>query len=217
MGKKKFIAIIAGLVTLGAWASIYLSVWGLPPRLDARPHEALGGVVAEEALKLRAPGGKIVLICRDTTRFKSPAGVAEIRSFQSALKAAGAGIATTNLIRLDPLRLSSVPPGDFFQLLQRLTDSDVVVSFLGPPVLTPDQLAKLGEKKPKVLAVCTGSTPGRANLKRLFDDKVLHAAVVSRRSVGAGPPTPDTVRNWFDHLFTLITPTSSELGSPPSQ
>ena len=217
MGNKKFIAIIAGLVTLGAWASIYLSVCGFPPRLDARPHEALGNVVAEEALKLRAPGGRIMLVCRDTARFKNPASVAQLRGFHAVLKAAGAAVASTNSIKIDPLRLMAVPGLDYLQILKAVSDTDVIVSFLGPPVLNPDQTARLTEKRPKIVAVCSGAMPSQVNLKRIFDEKLLHVAVISRPDASTNAPPSDAPRSWFDHLYTLVTPANlSELPAPVS-
>ena len=214
MGNKKFIAIIAGLITLGAWASIYLSVWGLPPRLDPRPHEALGRAIAEEALKLRTPGGRILLVCRDTVRFKSPASVAQLRGFHAALKATGAKVASTNSIKIDPLRLMSVPGLDYLHILKAASDTDVVVSFLGPPVLNAAQLAQLSEQRPKVVAVCSGAMPVQVNLKRIFEEKLLHVAVISRPDISTNAPPSDTPRGWFDHLYTLVTPASlSELPS----
>lgn len=215
MGKKKLIAISAGFVTLCAWISIYLSVWGLPPRLDARPHEALGRIVAEEALKLRGPEGKLRLICRDTVRFKSPATAAQLRGFHSVCQANGAVVAATNSLKIDPLRLMNVPGLDYLQILKASSEADVVVSFLGPPVLNSDQLVRLPEKRPKVVAVCSGAMPSQVNLKRIFDDKLLHLAVISRPDITTNGPASDTPRSWFDHLYTLITPASlSELPAP---
>ena len=206
MGKKKIIVVIAGFVTLCAWISICLSVWGLPPRLDARPHVALGRVMAEEALKLRSPGGRILLVCRDTIRFRSPASVAQLRGFHSALKANGAAVASTNSLKIDPLRLMSVPGLDYLHILKAASEADVVVSFLGPPVLNPDQLARLSEKRPRVVAVCSGAMPMQVNLKRIFDEKLLHVAVISRPDITTNAPPSDTPRGWFDHLYSLVTP-----------
>ena len=107
-----------------------------------------------------------------------------------------------------------MPPGDFYELLRRGRDNDVIVSFLGPPVLTDEQVAKLGEKRPRILAVCSGAMPAQVDLRRIFDQKLLLAAVLSL-------PNPrlqaaaDSRRNAFDEMFKLITLANlSEL--PPS-
>ena len=206
MGNNKVTVVVASLTILGALSFLYFSQHGLPPRVDPRPHQALGQTVAEEALKLLRPGGRIILITRDTVTFRNPAVDAQMKSFHRTLHKAGTSVAVTNLVKLDPLRLVSVPPGDFFQILKKASEADVVVSFLGPPALSPEQLAKLEEKKPKVIAVCTGSVPSQVDLKRIFEDKLLQAAVISRKIVTAGAPATDNPQGWFDHLYALVTP-----------
>ena len=212
LGKSKAVGVVAALTALGAWSCLYFSLYGLPPRLDARPQEALGEVVARETLKLLSPGGHIILVTRDTVTFENPAVDAQIKSFQRTLARGGAQVTATNLIKLDPLRLATVPAGDFFQILKKASEADVIVSFLGPPALSPEQRAKLDEKKPKVIAVCTGGIPGQMNLKRIFEENLLQVAVISRANATARAPASDNAQAWFDHLYALVTPTNlSEL------
>ncbi len=212
MRNNKVTSVVASLTTLGALSFLYVSLRGLPPRLDPRPHQALGQTVAVEALKLLGPGGRILLITRDTATFRNPAIDAQMKSLHRTLNRAGARVAVTNLLKLDPLRLVSVPAGDFFQILKKASEADVVVSFLGPPALSREQIAKLEEHRPKVIAVCTGSIPSQVDLRRIFEDKLLQVAVVSRKVVTAGAPAADNAQAWFDHLYALMTPaTLSEL------
>ena len=51
------------------------------------------------------------------------------------LRKAKLTLATTNLIKFDPLRLVRMPSGEFVQLLRQHSEGDVIVSLLGPPVL----------------------------------------------------------------------------------
>ena len=71
--------------------------------------------------------------------------------------------------------------------------------------LTDEQFTKLGEKHPKIVAVCSGEMPARLNLKQMFDEKLLQAAVLSRKN-----PTPRSdaggPRDLFDQWFWLATP-----------
>src|SRR5882672_9360500 len=143
MGKKKNVSSAAILVILAALGSLYLSVVGLPPRLDARPHEALGEAMARETGKQLGAGGRIHLIRRDTALYPNPAADAQIRAFHRELRKAGASVATTTVIKKDPLSLLSVPPGDFYKIIEKASEADVIASFMGPPMLTTDQLAKL--------------------------------------------------------------------------
>ena len=205
MAGKPIISIAAGLVIVAACASLFFSLFGLPPRVETRPHQALGEVMAREALKQLGAGGRIILIRRDTAIFKNPAVDAQLAGFHHALRKAGATVAVTNVIKVDPLRLVGVPPGDFAQMLKKTSESDVVVSFLGPPVLGAEQMGKLGGKTPKILAVCSGAMPRQINLKRAFEEKLLHVAVLSRPDASASPPVSEDPQAWFDHYFLLAT------------
>jgi hypothetical protein len=205
MGNKKTVGTVAALVIVAAAGSLCVTVVGLPPRVEVRPHEALGEVMAQEAIKQLGPGGRIFLMQRDTVLYPNPAAAAQVRAFHRALRRAGVSAAGTNVAKIDPLRMVSAPPADFFQLLKKASEADVVVSFLGPPVLNADQLAKLGGKAPKVVAVCSGAMPKQLNLKQAFESKLLHVAVLSRTDVSGNLPDSGHAQAWFNHYFTLAT------------
>ena len=107
MGNSKIIGSIAALVLVGGLASLYLSTYGLPSRVDVRVQAALGRVLAAETAKLAGGTGRIVLITRDTTRYKNPALDAQARSFEEALAQSGLKVVTTNRLSVDPLRLTA--------------------------------------------------------------------------------------------------------------
>jgi len=211
---RKLRNIFAGLLALAAWAVIYFTFYPLPPRFDRGPHRALGQVLAQEALKLQQPGGRVFLITRDTAMFKTPAFEAQAEGFRQTLKKARVEIAATRLLKVDPLRILGVPPGDFLDLLSKANEKDVIVSLLGPPVLDAGQLAKLdGSNRPRVLAVCSGAMPRQVDLKQLFDEKLIHAAVINRIEPGASSGTGRT--GDFDRLFKLSTPANlADLPTP---
>src|SRR5580765_2158199 len=202
---------VASLVTMaGAAAVLYFSLGEAPAQVDSRPQEGLGQVLGEEAAKLLGPGGRIVLITRDTTDFKNPAAESQVSGFQRALRDAKLTISSTNLIKQDPLRVVRVPPADFIQIIRKHAEGDVIVSLLGPPILTEEQRAGLGESRPRILAVCAGATPAQVDLKQLFDQHLLHAAVISRNQ--AGSAAARNLREAFNQSFELITPANlSEL------
>jgi hypothetical protein len=195
------IALCVAVVVLSV-ASLYFTVLPTRPRHDLRAHEGLGRALAEQALKAGS-GGKIVLIAPDTKTFPNPHTDAQVKALAAALKAAGNSIAATNLIKLDPLRLVRVPPGDFAQMLKKLSEQDVVVSLMGPPVLTPDMRSKLPQKLPRVIAVCAGDTPRQVPMKRLFDTGLIEAAVVSRNE-GAASATA-SAQEAFSRAFKVVT------------
>lgn len=218
MGNKKIVGAAAVVVILAALGSLYLSLVGLPPRVDSRTHEALGEAMARETRKQLGSGGRIHLIRRDTALYPNPAADAQILAFHRALKKAGASVATSTVIKKDPLSLLSVPPGDFYKIIEKASESDVIASFMGPPVLTANQLAKLGAKRPKVVAVCSGNMPRQADLRRRFEQKVVETAILSRQDMPAGLPASDTPQAWFDHFFVVATDANAaELLSTPER
>jgi hypothetical protein len=215
MGKSKIIGAAACLVVVGALGSLYLTVYGLPVRIDPRPHAALGEALATEALKQGGAGTRVALITRDTSIYLNPAIDAQVRRFQEALTKGGGQISLTHRIKVDPLRSTAVPPGDFLQILKKVGDNDVVVSFLGPPTLSQEQWASLKGKAPKVLALCAPHLLREIDLKKLFAQGLLRAVVINKSAVPGTAPAADNSQAWFDHLFMWITPTTvGELAEP---
>jgi hypothetical protein len=192
---------------------LYLFFHPFPPKIDRRLHEAVGEVLAEEAANLLEPGARLIVLARDPHPFKVPAAQAQVDGFMRALKKSGRSILSLRSFKVDPLRVVSVPRGDFFDLLRQGRENDVLVSFLGPPLLSPDQLAKLGQKRARVLAVCSGAMPMQVDLKKLFHEKLLAVAIVHRQEAPAkAPPGPSRVA--FEQMFMVIT--ASNLSELPA-
>ena len=98
----------------------------------------------------------------------------------------------------------------FLQIIRKHSEGDVIVSLLGPPILNDEQRGKLGENRPRIVAVCAGALPEQVNLRQLFDQHLLHAAVISRSEVG--PAAAGSPREAFNQFYQLITPANlSEL------
>jgi hypothetical protein len=209
MQTGKVVNFIAATVVLASIAVLYLTLVGLPPHLDARPHRALGQAVAQETLKLLGAGGRVMLIARDTTTFRNPAADAQLKQFHQAIKKANVKVALTNLIKLDPLRVAAAPAGDLIQYLRKGSEKDVVVSFLALTPMPDRLIDPLPEKRPKLIAVCTGNSLERMEIDRLFERKVVHAAIVSRADIGATQPASDDPRAWFEYLYVVLTSATS--------
>jgi len=200
------IKIAVSLVLLLAAGALLASRYYFPPpKIEARPHAGMGAALAERVIKLGS-GGRITLLVPETAGGKFPAAQAQLKAFHAALQEVNLTVAATNVVKLDPNRLLRAPPGDFAEILRKLTDVDVVVSLLGPPVLNAEQKARVGGKRPKVIAVCSGDLPRQVNLKAIFADGFLHAAVVSRPEVGLTTPSSDNPADWFNHFFLWVTP-----------
>src|SRR6185295_3508328 len=152
-------SLVASIVIVLALGFLYLTLAGLPPSVNEKPHQGLGQVMGEEAVKLLGHGGRIAVIARKTTDFKTPAAEAQLKAFNQTISKGGAKVAVTRWLRPNPISVVAVPSGEFFDVLRRQSDSDVTVSFMGPAELADGQIAKLGEQRPKVIALCTGTLP----------------------------------------------------------
>ena len=196
----------ATLVTLGAIAVIGVELQGgLPPRFNSKPHEAAGWFLAQQALGLLQPGGRVTVITRDTTAFNNPATDVQLDSFRKALRRAHAAQGRIHVLQVDPLRPIEVPSGDFVELIRATPKGSVIVSFMGPPVLTEGQRRQLGDVKPAIIAFCPGELPELVDLRVLFAQGLLQAAVISRTQAIPPGSHPHGMQGWFDREFVAIT------------
>ena len=204
MRNRRPTEIIAVLAGSAALAIIFLSSYELPPRIDRKLHAAIGKALAHEALSLLRPGGRIKVITRDTEAFPQPAIDILMESFKREVRRAGGTTVATQSIQTDPLRRVEMPAGDFFELLRRSSAEQVIVSLLGPPLLTEEQRNKLGSVKPKIVAFCSGGLAEDIDLRQLFNAGLLHAGVVSRRvSAPTGDKAPKALHT-FDQLYRIV-------------
>lgn len=204
-------AVLAGSAAL---VVVFISTCEFAPRVDRTLHAAIGQALAKEAVGLSGPGGQIKVITRDTEAFPQPAIDILMESFTREVRRAGATIVSTQAIQTDPLRRVEMPSGDFFEVLRRSAAEQVIVSLLGPPLLTEDQRHKLGRVKPKVVVFWSGEAAEDLDLRPLFDAGLLHAAVVSRRvSPVAGGKLHKTSYT-FDQLYRTVN--AANLSASPS-
>jgi len=217
MRDSNAVNVIAGLVVLGASAAILISLrGGFPPRPNPKPHQAAGWMMARQALGLLKPGGQIIIVTRDTAAFKNPATEIQLASFKKELRKTRAVIGSIRAIQIDPLKPVEAPPGDFFELIRHASGESVIVSFMGPPLLSETQAGQLGAAKPGIVAFCSGSLADQLDLRWFFERGLLQAAVLSRRNPLASQPKD--LQGWFDRSFLAVTtaddPNLATRGSP---
>ena len=196
-----------GLILL-ALVLLFLHYRVRPP-FEPAVHEALGRVMAEEALRLVSGGGSLILIHRDTKTAAGPAVDAQLYAFYKTV-GSRARISLTNLIKVDPLRVPDVPSGDFWTLEKNANENDVIVSFMGPPTFSEAQQSKLGSKIPKVVTLATGPISRRVDLATLFKRGLIQVAIIDREG-GSKPNLASgsgDSRTLFDALYSVITPSS---------
>jgi hypothetical protein len=198
--------IVAVVATSAALAAILLSSSEFGPRVDRKLHSEIGRVLAKEALSLLRPGGQITVITRDTEAFPQPALDIMLNSFQQEVRRAGDINVGIQTIQLDPLRPVEVPPGDFYELIRRSTAKRIIVSLLGPPVLTKEQRSALGRVKPKIIAFSSGNLAETLDLSELFNAGLLHVALVNRPVPPSTRDKPTNGSNAFEQLYSIVRP-----------
>jgi hypothetical protein len=215
MNRARVISSVSVLVMLASLGAIWRALHDAPPSTPTALPAEIGRVLAAEAGKRLGPGGRILLIARDTESFAQPSFDALNASVQQALKQAGTPPALVRAIQLDPLRPLQVPPGDFVELLRKAGTADVIVSLLGPPFLSDEQRAALGTVKPKVVAFWPGTVAEYGNLRPLFEQHLLSAAILHRPEGlglrGNGGAASGGRASQFDTLYQVVAGT----GIPP--
>jgi len=208
MRDSRPIQLLASLSALGVAGLAFAAVTDLPPSFHKPLQKSIGQAIAQETLRHWKPGGTVSVFTRDTSEFPHPEADAVFASFQSSLLAAGTPIDSVQSLQLDPLRPLAVPPGDFFELIRRAPAGSVIVSFMGPPELTPEQRSQLTVIKPAIIAFCPGNIPLRSNLRELLQAGIVRAAVVDRFP----PPSKPT---GFEGTYALVH--AEDAPSLPSQ
>jgi hypothetical protein len=203
MRNSKVTEIVCGLAAVGALAVLLLSTWELPPRTPATIHEAIGKALVKEALSLVGSGGQIIVISRDTEAFPQPAAKILFETVEREIRKANIPISVPQQISVDPLRPVQVPPGDFFELIRKAPAGSVILSLLGPPLLSDEQRSQLGSIKPKIVAFCSAVSPDKVHT--LFNEQLLHAAVIQRAPGMRSSPRSTTADESFDQLYASVT------------
>ena len=217
MNRARLISGLSVVVMLASFGAILRSLHDAPPAKPAALPAEIGRTLAAEAGKLLKPGGRIVLISRDTESFPQPSFDALAAALQRSLKEAGTPPVAVRAIQLDPLRPLQVPPGDFVELLRKAGPGDVIISLLGPPFLSDEQRVALGPVKPSVLAFWPGTLAEYGNLRPLFEQRLLSAAILHRpeglglAGKASAAMTSRAQGNRFDDLYQVVSGT----GIPP--
>jgi hypothetical protein len=196
--------LLAVLTAGAALVAIVLSCCEFGPPVDRKLHAQIGRTLAKEALSLARPGGQITVITRDTESFPQPALDILLKSFHREVRRAGDIPVATQSLQLDPLRPVEVPPGDFYELIRRSTVERIIVSLLGPPVLTKEQRRALGPVRPKIVAICFGNLAETLDLRECFNAGLLHIALVNRRASPGTGDLPPSRPSTFDQLYSIV-------------
>jgi hypothetical protein len=197
------------VITIAAWSLLGISLHGgLGSHVDVRAHETSGRLMAQQALACLAPGGQITLFTRDTTTFKNPATDLQLATFLKTISQAHVVIHSFHALQVDPLRPIAVPSSEFCEVIRNTPEDSVIVSFLGPPLLTPTERSRLGDINPAIVAFCSGGLPELEELSSLFKQGLLKAAVVDCRGAKWPAHGAANQRDYAERSFLTLTATN---------
>jgi hypothetical protein len=201
--KQLLIGTAAVCLIAGSAFSVYRTQFAAL-KFNLALHQAIGRALAEETARALSHTGKLVTIAVELGHL--PELKAQLDEFERTLRA------YPHLTILHKYQLetddkpkfsfgSGLSGRRFVRIVNKNLTADAFVSFVGAPGLSKDELAEL-KKQPVLIA--EARSPDK--LKRLFDEKILHAAVVSRFTfptpVKGQPRTP---QEWFDQRCQLVT------------
>ncbi len=198
-----------GLLIAGSLLAITLSgLWIYyrefkAPKHNVRLHRRIGEIMAEETAKLVGPKGNLVLVTIPTG--SEPELKTQLEAFRQKLKKLGDyEIKEHELDTKDQAKYalgSGLSGRRFVRTVKNNPKADGIVSFVGAPRLSDEEVAEL-TNPPKFIA--ESRTPD--HLPKLFDKQIIQVAVVSRFVFPApGPREPRTAQEWFDKRYQVIS------------
>jgi len=204
MTKAKEILLLSGSLAaiIGSCLWIYFTQFA-QPAFNVPLHQRVGEVLAQETARLIHTQGQVVVVTMDAS--KEPELKAQMQIFEKTLK------------KLGPISIKELPVETddkphyrtgaglssrrFLRILKKSATADAIVSFIGAPRMTEEELAQV-DKAPKFVAECR--SPDR--IKRLFDKKLLQVAVVNRFEYPAPVKhNPKTPKQWFEKYYQVVT------------
>jgi len=205
---KQTCVVAACLVAIaGAAAWIYRKELAAP-KFNLALHQAVGHVMAMQTAQLLDSTGKVVVVTIDPDNF--PELKAQLEEYGRVLRGyPQITLLKTKRLETDGKAKYSFGMGlsgrRFVRAVNNHPDADVVVSFVGAPTLTEEDLAQL-KAAPKFLAEARSAD----KLKRLFDQHILQTAIVSRFQFPSPVKgTPYSAQEWFDQRFQVVTATNA--------
>jgi hypothetical protein len=201
------------LKTVGALLLIVLALVWLqrsihPKPLDdeVKPAYAVGQVLAEQAAIATGDKGRLAMVWMP---INSVRGQAELAGFLETMKLhKHITLTATNLFKASETAFGSMSFQQLAAVVNKDTNVDVIVSFLGVTSFTDAQIATLPTPSPKLVVMNWNPEDVQRGMKA----GLVKAAVMSRRLTGIPSDHPKTPQQWFDRYYDLVMPESS--GNP---
>ncbi len=203
--KRRIISIVATFVIFGSLSSIFFTECERTPRPNMAPMIALGNAMGRETARMIENKGGVVLVVMDTPHQSALSDV-QIKAFLKNIGEHGEitllGTEKVSMTQGRPLDPNGFSSELFFSILEKYPKAAAIVSFMGPPNLTDEDIEKLPQAGPKIAV--TSFFPVR--LKKLFDAHVLHLAITRRMMRRPTPAsTVQTPQEQFDQQYEIIT------------
>lgn len=191
---------LSAIAASGIW--IYFTQFA-QPSFNRPLHERVGEVMAEETAKLIHKKGQVVVVTMDTS--KAPELKTQLQVFEQTLK------------KLGPISVKELPVDTddkphyrtgaglsarrFLRLIKKSANADAIVSFIGAPRMTEEELAQVAQA-PKFVAECRSPE----KIQNLFRKNILQVAVVNRFEYPAPVKhNPKTPKQWFEKYYQVVT------------
>lgn len=200
--RQRLTITVAILAIIGSCGWIYTTQTD-----DARHQEALqrhiGEVLAEQTATLAGNKGKIVTLAIDPKDW--PELKTQITAFRAALRKLGEfEVRDYEMETKDQPKYgvgSGLSGRRFVRAVNKNTNATVIVSFIGAPKLSKDEIAEM-QIKPRFIA----ESRSVENLPKLFKEQLIDVAVVSRFQYPApAPEKPRTAEEWFTKRYQIVS------------
>ncbi|HTL56094.1 MAG TPA: hypothetical protein VL361_10475 [Candidatus Limnocylindrales bacterium] len=200
--KNALLAVISLLVIACSAAWIYYYQFKAPKH-DVGLHQRIGEIMAEQTASLVGPKGRLVLITIPTG--PEPELRTQLEAFRRRLKTLGEYDFKEHELDTKDQPKYSLGAGlsgrRFVRTVKNNPKADGIVSFVGAPKLSDEELADLS-KAPKFIA--EARSPDQ--LPKLFQKQIIQVAIVSRFVFPAPDPrAPKTPQQWFDKRYQIVT------------
>ena len=172
------------------------------PKHNVRLHQRIGEVMAEQTARVLGPKGKVLLLIIPTG--SAPELETQLQAFHRTLaKLGNYDLKEHEFDTRDQAKYgvgSGLSGRRFLRAIKNNSTADALVSFVGAPQLSDEELAQL-TRMPKFIA----ETRSVENLPKLFEKQIIQVAVVSRFVFPApGPQKPRTPQELFDKRYQVI-------------
>lgn len=201
---KRLVVVIASLLAIGWSVRTYFTIYPREARLTHPHYSGMGEVAAEQIVDWLGQHGQVVLWKFVSLPAEGPCVELFIKSFQRTLRKRS----SITLVTIEQIEGGAGLTADkFIDLMRQYGEMDALVSTAWIPPLTPENLERLGPRRPKIfVAAPHHRPPGNP-----FAQNLVQAAVVPRVEGRASNDIPKTNRGWYDLYYRVVTPETANL------